>query len=97
MDKKNELSLDMMEKVTGGVLRTINTGIDGLNAAIRAGAGKSYKQIASLPNGTTVDTISDTLYYDPVSDRNFVEITFTDKNGKESTGWVAASIVGMTR
>ena len=97
MDNMKELSMEAMEQVTGGVVRTVNTGIDGLNAAIRCGAGKSFKQIASLPNGTKVDTVTDKVVYDADSGRNFVEITFTDKSGKSRNGWVAASIVGLPR
>ncbi len=95
MDQQ-ELSMETMEQVTGGVYRTINTGIDGMNAAIRADARKDSRQIASLPNGTVIDTVTDNLIYDPVAKRNFVQITFT-KNGKTMTGWVAASIVGLPR
>ncbi len=96
MDNQQELSLEAMEQVTGGVLRTIDTGIDGMNAAIRAEASKSSKQIASLPNGTVIDTVTDKVVYDPVAKRNFVQITFT-QNGRTKTGWVAASIVGLPR
>ena len=97
MEKKQELSIEAMEQVVGGVNRTINTGVEGLNAAIRSGAGTSYKQIASLPNGTVIDTVTDQLIYDPISNRNFVEIHYVDKNGKSGTGYVAASIVGLPR
>ena len=96
MDNKVELGLDSMEQVTGGVLRTINTGIPGQNA-IRSGASVNAGWIASLPSGTQVDTVTDKLVYDAASGRNFVEINFTDKNGKARTGWVAASIVGLPR
>ena len=48
----SELNLNQMEQVTGGVWRTVNTGVSGLNAALRIGPGKNTKQIASLPNGT---------------------------------------------
>jgi len=92
MNPKTELGMEEMEKVTGGVLREVNTGIDGLDAAFRQGPMKSSKQIGHLPNGTVVDTVSDELIYDPVSKRNFVQITF---NGK--TGWIAASLVGLKR
>ena len=34
--------------------RTVNTGVDGLDAAVRAEARKSSKQIGHLPNGTKV-------------------------------------------
>ena len=97
MDNKTELGLDTMEQVTGGVLRTINTGIPGQNAAIRSGASVNAGWIASLPSGTQVDTVTDKVVYDAASGRNFVEINFTDKNGKARTGWVAASIVSLKR
>jgi len=87
-----ELNLDQLEQVQGGVWRTVNTGVKGLNAALRAESNKSSTQIASLPNGTQVDTVTDELVYDPVSGRNFVKVKV---NGK--TGWIAASIIGMKR
>ena len=96
-NNKVELGLDTMEQVTGGVLRTINTGIPGQNAAIRSGASVNAGWIASLPSGTQVDTVTDKVVYDDASGRNFVEIRFTDKYGKPGTGWVAASIVGLPR
>ena len=92
MANMNELSLNEMEKVTGGTNRTINTGIDGVDAAIREEPRKSSRQIGHLPNGTKVDTISDTLVYDPEAQRHFVQIQF---NG--ITGWVASSILGLKR
>ena len=96
-NNKIELGLDAMEQVTGGVVRTINTGIPGQNAAIRNGASVNAGWIASLPSGTQVDTVTDKVVYDPASGRNFVEINFTDKNGNARVGWVAASIVGLPR
>ena len=93
MDNIRELKPDEMEQVTGSVWRTVNTGVSGLNAALRDGPSKKgTKQIASLPNGTQVDTITDQVVYDPVSGRNFVEVTV---NGKR--GWIAASIIGLPR
>ena len=92
MEKTRELRPEEMENVTGGVWRTINTGVNGLNAALRDGPAKGSSQIASLKNGTMVDTVTDELVYDPVSKRNFVQVTV---NGK--TGWIAASIVGLPR
>ena len=97
MDNRNELKPEEMEQVTGGVWRTIDTGIPGKNAAIRSGASVNAGQIASLPSGTQVDTVTDKVVYDDASGRNFVEIRFTDKYGKPGTGWVAASIVGLPR
>ena len=90
--EKRELNLNEMAQVTGGVQRTVNTGVAGLNAALRAEASKGSKQIGSLPNGTTVDVDDSKLTYDPVSRRNFVWVTW---NGK--SGWIAASIVGLPR
>ena len=92
-----ELKLDEMEQVNGGVQRTVNTGKEDLNAAVRFGPSKAEKQIASLPNGTVVDTISDELVYDSVAGRNFVEVTFTDRKGKKQIGWIASSILGLPR
>ena len=81
-----------LEKVTGSKIRKVNTGVDGLDAALRAESRKSSKQIGHLPNGTTVEIISDTLVYDPEAGRHFVEISV---NG--TTGWIASSIVGLKR
>ena len=93
MENTRELNQDEMEQVSGGVWRTVNTGVSGLNAALRDGPSKQgTKQIASLPNGTQVDTITDQVVYDPASGRNYVEVTV---NGKR--GWIAASIVGLPR
>ncbi|MBR3334904.1 MAG: SH3 domain-containing protein [Clostridia bacterium] len=87
-----ELDLNSMEKATGGVGRTVNTGVAGLNAALRLEPRKSAKQIGSIPNGTRIDTVSDQLVYDPEAGRHFVQVNY---NGK--IGWVASSIVGLPR
>ena len=92
MADMNELSLDEMSKVSGGTMRTVNTGVVGLNAALRAEAKKDSKQIGSLVNGSQVDVNDSTLTFDSESHRNFVYVT---SNGK--SGWVAASIVGLPR
>ena len=95
--EQRELNLDEMQAVSGGTTRTIQTGIPKQNAAIRQGPAKSTKQIASLENGTTVETVDDVLMWDEAEGRYFVQIRFTDKRGKLRTGWVASSIVGMRR
>ena len=95
--EKKELSLDEMNQVSGGVCRKVNTGREGLNAAVRSGPSKGDRQIASLPNNTIVDTISDVLVYDPVAGRNFVEVSYTDRGGVTRTGWIASSILGLKR
>ena len=89
-----ELSLNAMEMVTGGVLRPVNTGTDG-NAAIRSAPG-SGQVIASLANGTIVDTIGAPVF-DAQTGRNWIQITFKNSKGKNKTGWIAASIVGLKR
>ncbi len=97
MNDRTELNPEAMAQATGGVKRVVDTGIDGVSAAIRNGASKDSQWIAALPTGTVVDTVTDKLVYDKGSGRNFVEIRFTDKYGKTATGWIAASIVGMPR
>ena len=93
-----ELDLNTMAQISGGVQRLVNTGTTD-NAAIRSAPTQGRKnQIASLPNGSLVDTLNESfLSRDPVSGRNYVEIRFTDKNGRVRTGWIAASIVGLPR
>jgi len=97
MDNRMELNLDAMEKVTGGVKRVVDTGLDGVNGVIRSGPSKSSAWVTSLPTGTVVDTVTDKLVHDDDSGRNFVQVNYTDKNGKTATGWIAASIIGMPR
>ena len=87
-----ELGLDEMYKVAGGVWRTVNTGISGLDAALREEPRKSSRQIGHISNGTQVDTVSDQLVYDSESGRNFVQVRVDGR-----IGWIAASIIGMKR
>ena len=92
MENKKELSLDQMASVSGGAERTVNTGVSGLNAALRKEPKKNSKQIGSIPNGTVVDVNPATQTYDPESGRHFVYVVV---NGKD--GWVASSLVGLPR
>ncbi len=92
-DMKRTLTQDEMEKVTGGTRRKVNTGVDGLDAALRSSPSKKAPQIGHLPNGTEVDTVTNERIYDPESDRHFVEVTTQDGR----TGWIASSILGMRR
>lgn len=92
MADMKEMNVNEMEQVTGGVWRTVNTGVSGLNAALRIDPRKASKQIAHIPNGTQVDTISDELVYDPVAGRHFVQVEYDGK-----IGWIASSILGMKR
>ncbi len=97
-DNSKELDLNEMEQISGGVQRTVNTRTTD-NAAIRSAPTQGKQnQIASLPNGTVVNTINENApVYDPVSGRNYVQISFVDKSGVTRTGWIAASIVGLPR
>ena len=88
-----ELSMDELEQVTGGRTATVNTGTSD-NAAIRNAPGNGTV-IASLPNGTLVDTVG-TPVYDVGTDRNWIMVKFK-KKGKILNGWIAASIVGLKR
>ena len=97
MSDRQELNMEQAGSVVGGVSRIVNTGVADLKAAIRNSPTKSGKQIASLTNGTMINTVTDELVYDPVAGRNFVEVIFTDANGNQKTGWIASSIVGMKR
>ena len=88
-----ELNMDELEQVTGGRTATVNTGTPE-NAAVRNAPGNG-NIIASLKNGTLVDTVG-TPVYDAGTDRNWIMIKFKYK-GKLLTGWIAASIVGLKR
>ncbi len=95
-NEKRELDLNELDQVAGGTRRMINTNTDS-KAQIRSSPEiVPGNRQDSLVNGTYVDTVDDTLIYDPISGRNFVEITYTIK-GVEKTGYVAASIVGLKR
>ena len=88
-----ELNMDELEQVIGGRTATVNTGTPE-NAAIRNAPGNGTI-IASLKNGTLVDTVG-TPVYDVGTDRNWIKVKFNYK-GKIWTGWIAASIVGLKR
>lgn len=92
MENMMELNLNQMEMVSGGTWKTVNTGVSGLNAALRAEARKKSSQIGSIQNGSSVDVNEASLTYDSESHRNFVYVTFGGKSG-----WIAASFVGMPR
>ena len=87
-----ELDLNAMSNVSGGTDRMVNTGVAGLNAALRAEPRKGSRQITSIPNGEHVDTLTNQLVHDNESGRNFVQVSY-----KGIVGWIAASIIGMPR
>ena len=92
MDNKKELNMEEMNKVAGGVWREINTGVSGLDAALRAEPKKSSRQIGHIANGVMVDTVSDKLVLDEVTGRHYVQVNYGGK-----IGWVASSILGLPR
>ena len=91
-ENTRELCMEEMDQVQGGYMAALNTGVDGLNGALRAEPRKSSKQIGSIKNGTMVDVNRGTLTYDAASNRNFVQVQVEGK-----IGWVAASFVGLPR
>jgi len=96
-NKMTELSMESLEQVTGGVTRYINTGSSS-KAQIRSSPTMiDTNRQDSLTNGTVVDTIDDSLVWDDVSNRHFVQISYVNKNGQQRVGWVASSIVGLPR
>ncbi|SCW62295.1 hypothetical protein SAMN02910456_02225 [Ruminococcaceae bacterium YRB3002] len=97
MDDKNELNLEEMEQVSGGVQRIVNTNTAD-KAAIRSDPFKAPgNQIDALASGTVVDTITDELVFDEGTGRNYVKIRFKNRKGVMAEGWIAASIVGLPR
>ena len=94
MDKNNmrELSMEEMSQAIGGVYHTVNTGMANVKAGLFQEASKKSKQIGSIPNGTVVDTTSDTLIWDPDTKRHYVEVNY---NGK--TGYIVSSELGLPR
>ena len=89
MNSMKEMNLNEMAKVSGGTYT--DTGIAGVDAALRAAPKKSSKQIGHIPNGSNV-TIVSASQYDEESRRHFVQVSY---NGK--VGWIAASFVGLPR
>ena len=83
----NKINEKMLETVTGGVLRIVDTG-DMRNAAIRIAPGTSKGQIASLKNGTQVNATGEFMRADG---RNWAKIDYP------AVGWIKASIIGFER
>ncbi|MBQ8109038.1 MAG: hypothetical protein IJ124_02595 [Clostridia bacterium] len=94
MANYEEINLDALEQVVGGVYRNVNTGTE-QNAAVKSAPG-SGKVIGSLPNGSVVNTIGVPVF-DAGTNRNWIQIEFTDSHGKAKQGWIATSILGLAR
>ena len=87
MSEMNKINDEALEQVSGGATRFVDTGTK-QNAAVRAGAGKSYEQIDSFRNGMRVETTGRFKFADG---RNWAEIDYPIH------GWIAASILGYDR
>ena len=74
-----------LENVAGGESRTVNTGMK-IDAVVRAGAGLSFPQIASIKNGNTVSTTGACVHADG---RSWYEISAPVK------GWMAGGLLGL--
>ena len=85
MSEKNRMNDQELEKVSGGVYRTVNTG-DQRNAAIRSAPGLSTPIIGSLPNGTVANATGRFMHVDG---RNWAEIDYPMR------GWIKGSILGF--
>ena len=85
MEKKS-LDNNALNGVTGGVTRTVNTGM-AIDAVVRGGPGMQYGQIGSLKNNTQVNTTGNTSY-NPQDGRTWYEINYP------MYGWMAGSLLG---
>jgi uncharacterized protein YgiM (DUF1202 family) len=82
-----KLSEAALEDVVGGVTRVVNTHTD-KNAAVRANPGLSYQQVASLKNGTRVNTTGETV-------RNTTDGRIWYQIDSPVDGWIAGSLIGL--
>ena len=86
MEEKKALNNEEMNGVSGGVYRTVDTRKP-MDAVVRSGPGMSYQQIASLKNGTQVNTTGNNSY-NPQDGRTWYEINYP------MYGWMAGSLLG---
>ncbi len=92
--EKRELTMEELDEVAGGV--KINTGTSDKAQVRTSPTMEGKNRLCSLANGTEVTIIGDPVL-DSYSGRHFVEISFTNSKGVLTTGYVAASIVGLPR
>ena len=86
MTEKKNLTGKELDGISGGVMRTVNTGM-ALDAVVRSGPGMQYGQIGSLKNQTQVNTTGNTSY-NPTDGRTWYEINYP------MYGWMAGSLLG---
>ena len=83
---KNALNSEELNGVSGGDMRTVNTGRP-VDAVVRCGPGLEYPQIGSLPNNTQVNTTGNNSY-NSMDGRTWYEINYP------MYGWMAGSLLG---
>ncbi len=93
--KMVELTMDMMEKVSGGRRRPIKTGTNDIAQVRSTPTTAANNRQDRLKNGTIVDTFGNPEW-DPASERHFIQIRY-EKDGVTYSGWIATSFVGMGR
>lgn len=89
MSDMKKINEEMLNDVTGGVTKIVNTNTS-QNAAVRSGPGKSFEIIESLPNGTRVN-FTGKQEYSREDGRHFAQID------SPVYGWIASSIIGLDR
>ena len=86
MTEKKNLTGKELDGISGGVMRTVNTGM-AMDAVVRSGPGMQYGQIGSLKNQTQVNTTGNTSY-NSMDGRTWYEINYP------MYGWMAGSLLG---
>lgn len=84
MEEMRSLSLEDMEKISGGVQKTIVTG----SATVRSGAGANYPVCRTLGYNTVVN-FTGTVLYNEQEGRSWYKIN------SPVTGWVLGSDIGI--
>ncbi len=86
MAEKKSLNEAELNDVSGGVSRTVNTNM-AMDAVVRSGPGFNYPQVASLKNGTQVNTTGNTSS-NGMDGKVWYEINYP------VYGWMAGTLLG---
>ena len=89
MSEINILTDELLENVTGGRSRTVNT-YTNQNAVLREGPGMRFGSITSLGNGTKVNTTGEVVFKFE-DGRTWYEINYP------VDGWIAGGVIGLDR